>query len=83
MTAALISQNELEDIKDRELKLSKEESQIGKEGIYKKQPNDRWVYFIGERLIYYQKLTVLEGEYMRLQNCQDDKIKMRELKDDI
>lgn len=55
MTAALISQGELGDIKDREVKCSPEEKAwIGKEGIYKKkkQAKDRFVYFIGERLVY-------------------------------
>lgn len=42
MTAALISQDELGDIKNRELNCSQEKAWIGKEkGIYKKQVNDR------------------------------------------
>ena len=53
MTAALISQGELGDIKDRELKWSQEEKAwIGKEGSYRNQLNDRWVYFIGGSLVY-------------------------------
>jgi hypothetical protein len=52
MTAALIRQSELGDIKDRELKWSQEERVwIGKEGIYRKQANNRWVYLIGGRLV--------------------------------
>ena len=52
MTAALISWGELGDIKDRELKWSQEEKAwIGKEGIYRKQANNRWVYLIGGRLV--------------------------------
>lgn len=52
MTAALFSQGELGDIKDREVKCSQEEKiQIGKEGVYRKEANDRWVYFIGKRLV--------------------------------
>ena len=53
MTAALISQGELGDIKDREVKCSPEEKAwIGKEGIYKIQANDKCVYFIKGRLEY-------------------------------
>ena len=63
MTAALISQGELGDIKDRELKWSQEEKAwIGKEGIYRKQANDRWVCLIGERLVYDLEIKSIRSE---------------------
>ena len=50
MTAALISWGELGDIKDRELKRSEEEKAwMGKEGLYRKQANDRWVYLVNRK----------------------------------
>jgi hypothetical protein len=52
MTAALISQCELEDFTARELKWHQEEKiWIEKEGIYRKQVHDKWVYFTGESLV--------------------------------
>ena len=43
MAVLLISQGELGDIKDREVKCSPEEKAwIGKEGIYKIKANNRW-----------------------------------------
>lgn len=53
MTAALIGQGELGDIMDRVLKWFQEDKAwLGKEGIYKRQANGRWVHLIGERLVY-------------------------------
>ena len=70
MAAELISQGELGGIKDRELKWSQEEKAwIGKEGIYRKQANDRCVYLVAEKLLYGLKQIVLEGESMRPWNC--------------
>ena len=68
---ALISQGELEDIKDRELKWSQEEkARAGKEGgIHRKQANDRWDYLIGGRFVYdleTSSLTRREHEAMEL-----------------
>jgi hypothetical protein len=55
MTAALISQAELGNIKDRELKWSQEEKTwIGRKGIYKIQENTKWVYLIGRRHVWSQ-----------------------------
>jgi hypothetical protein len=52
MTAALISQSEPGDIKDREFKWSQEgKVWIAKEGFYRKQADNRWGYLEGERLV--------------------------------
>ena len=80
MTAALIRQGELGSIKDRELKCSQEEKvQTRKEGIYRKQANDRWIYFRGERVVHDLEINSIR---IRAWNCQDEETKIRELKDD-
>lgn len=69
MTAVLISHSELGDIKERELTWSQEEKTwIGKEGIYKIQANDMWVYHVEEKLINELKPNSIR-EYMRQWSC--------------
>ena len=74
MTAALISQGELGDIKDRELKWSQEEKAwIGKEeGIYRKQENHRLVYLIGGKLVDNLEIYSIRRKYTKLWNRKDE-----------
>jgi hypothetical protein len=52
MSATVMSQGKLGGIKDKKLTWSHDEKAwIGKEGIYKTEANDKWVYFIRERLV--------------------------------
>ena len=52
MMASLMSQVALGEIKNRVKVISRRKLTDRKEGMYKKQANDRWVYLVGERLVY-------------------------------
>jgi len=60
MTAALIMQGKLGDIKVRKVKWTQEEKAwVETERIYRIQANDGWAYLIGRRLAYDLEASII------------------------